>query len=467
MHSSLYLILLGGGLALTSCIKDIPTPTSAAPKVTKPITWIEAGKGQNGKISKGWVNEFNSPRLTSLVNEAVKNNPSLKATEARLRASWSSTQASYANLSPTLNVSATGNRRVSGNAENPTTYNTNLGLNLNASWEPDLWGRLKDRTEASLASYRSSAQDYRAAQLSLAANTAKAWCNLITAQQQLDLATHTLQSFEKNRRIVERNYKAGVPGTRSLAVQLSRSNVASAKGTLRNRQLQRNNAARALESLLGRYPKAEIDAAPTLPTIKKHVPAGLPAQLLNRRPDILAAQQDIINSAKNADISRKDLLPSIRLTSGLSNGSGELRELLDIQRLSFNIASSISQSIYDDGERKLNAQATLDRNKAAIYSYSNVVLRAFREVEDALGEDRALRQQEKFLLEETKSSALAEKQAERDYSEGIEGVGILEVLESQRRANNARSSLINIRNRRLQNRIDLHLALGGDFFTTN
>ncbi len=96
------------------------------------------------------------------------------------------------------------------------------------------------RIDVNNANYQADIHDYRNARLSLAANTAKFWCNLITAEQQLELAENTLASFEKNNRIVERNYKAGIPGTSSLAVQLSRSNVASARSTLRDRQLRRN-----------------------------------------------------------------------------------------------------------------------------------------------------------------------------------------------------------------------------------
>lgn len=453
-------------LAYTACTQHIEKPSETIQTAQiKRKTWKEADTKQSSKISRAWLKEFSSPRMEKLVLEAIKNNPNLKAAEARLRASWATTHASRSDLEPSLNANTGTNKRRSGNLSNNASYSTTYNLSLNLSWEVDLWGRIRDRASAAQAEYQADVHDFRNAKLSLAANTARAWCNLITAEQQLELAKNTLASFKKNKQIVERNYKAGVPGTRSLAVQLSRTNVAQAESTLKNRQLQRNNAARSLEVLLGRYPSAELKSSTTLPQLKRHIPVGLPAQLLSRRPDVKAAELAVFASAKRADSARKSLLPAVRFNSNGSSSSSQFKDIFNIHNLVSNAAANLTQSVYNGGELKANAQAALERNKASIHSYANIVLQASREIEEAINTDRALREQEQFLKEQTKSATLAEKQAERDYSEGIEGVGILEILESQRRANNARSSLINLRNRRLQNRIDLHLALGGDFST--
>jgi len=316
-----------------------------------------------------------------------------------------------------------------------------------------------------LGNYQANVSDFRNARLSLAANTASAYCNLITAGSQYDLAVRTLESFKKNKDIVERNYKAGVPGTRAIAVQLSRTNVASAQRSLENATLQRDDAARALEVLLGRYPSAEIKAAKDLPNLKKSIPVGLPTQLVNRRPDLIAAQFDVYSSAKQADASQKNLLPSLNFSSSASTGDDTLRNLFDPSFITASIAASLSQSLYTGGTLKANAKAALENNKAAIQDFASVAINAYREVEDAIARDASLMEQETFLIKEVRQATLAEKSAELDYSEGIENSGILEILESQRRANDARATLINIRNSRLQNRIDLHLALGGDYRT--
>jgi NodT family efflux transporter outer membrane factor (OMF) lipoprotein len=452
-------------LSLTGCAKLVKTGSVSSVKGTTPGSSSAAAKGQHGKISTAWLSEFSSPAMSRLVNEAISNNPNLNAAAARLRASQLGTIGARANLLPSLNASTSTSRSRNGNGDSTRSIGESYGLSLNASWEPDIWGRLRDLSDASISSYHTSVEDYRNARLSLAANTAKGYCNLVTAGQQLELAERTLESFKKNKNIVERNYKAGILGTRAIAVQLSRTNVASAQRSIENRTLQRDNAARTLESLLGRYPAAEQKASNKSPNLKDSIPTSLPATLVSRRPDLVAAQLDVLRSAKLADASRKSLLPSLNLSSRASTGDSSTRNLFDPHFLAANIAGSLSQRIYNGGELKANAAAALARNKATIYDYSTAAIRAFREVEDAIARDASLKEQEIFLVKETKQATFAERSAILDYSEGIDNSGILEILESQRRANNARASLIILRNSRLQNRIDLHLALGGDFRT--
>lgn len=433
--------------------------------ISPPAAWKAASRGQHGTISTGWLNEFNSPQMNKLVNEAVSNNPNLNAAAARLRATKEGTIGANARLLPSVSGSSSGSRSRNGNGPFPRSYSESYSLSLNASWEADLWGRLRDLRDADFANYYSSVEDFRAARLSLAANTAKAWCSLITAENQVILAKEILSSFKKNNNIVERNYKSGAPGTRAIDVQFSRNNVASAERTLLSRTQSRNQVARTLETLLGRYPTAELTSPSKLPQIKGNIPSSIPADLLTRRPDLAAAQHGIYRSAKIADAAQKNLLPSINLTSRASTSADNSRDIFDPQYIAANIAASLTQNIYRGGELRADARAALERNRASIYDFSNLAIRAFKEVEDALEADLSLKKQQKFLLVEVRQAQLAVRSAELDYSEGLDNSGILEVLEAQRRANNARALLIELRNRRIQNRIDLHLALGGDYST--
>lgn len=455
-------------LLLTGCAKYVNTGSIESAEnytIKPPASWSAASKGQNGRISTGWLSEFNSPAMTKLVNEAISNNPNLKAAAARLRATKLGTIGTKADKLPSLSTSTSSSRSRNGNGNSTRSINQSYNLSLNSSWEPDIWGRLQDLDDASISSYKASIEDYRNARLSLAANTARAYCNLITAGQQLELAYQTLESFRKNKDIVERNYRAGVPGTRAIAVQLSRTNVSSAEGSIESAKLQVSNAARTLEALLGRYPAAEIKVAKELPKLKESIPVNIPATLVSRRPDLVAAQLDVYNSAKIADVNRKNLLPSLNLSAQASTSDSTARNLFNPQFISSSIAASLAQTLYQGGELKANATAALETNRAVIYDYTSTAINAFTEVEDAIASDTSLKKQELVLIQEIKQATFAEKSAELDYSEGIENSGILEILESQRRATNARSSLINLKNNRIQTRIDLHLALGGDYKT--
>lgn len=426
--------------------------------IRTPGSWVAASTGTEGKISSGWLAEFSDADLTRTVNESLQHNRDLKAAATRLRVAEENSIIARAGMLPTAGLSGSGSITDSTGGDRRQSHS----LNLAAAWEPDLWGRLRNLRQAAEAEERAALEDYRGARLSLAANTAKAWCNLISAEQEVTLAGVTLESFEKNLRIIERNYKG--TGEGALDIQFGRTNVSSAGRALESRLLDRDEAARSLEILLGRYPSGTSKKQRDLPRLAGSVPAGLPADLVDRRPDMAAARARLFASAERADAARKELLPSFSITGEGGSSNTKLADILDLDNLAVSLAARFTQVITEGGAVSADARAALARNEGLLHQYAQTALEAFREVEATLAADRSLATQEKFLTAELEQAALAEKQAERDYSEGI-NPNILSVLEAQRRANNARLSMIRLRNQRLQNRIDLHLALGGDFTT--
>ena len=437
---------------------------STATTIDVPSAWQTSGQKTSRAISTGWVKDFNDPQLPRLVNEAMTHNPNLLATSQRLEAARAGVTRARARRMPGVDLGASGSRtRIEGDG-NGRSYTSSQGVNLGASWEIDLWGRLRHLHTAATADYDSTVADFRGTRLSLAASTASAWYNLITSENQTKLSEETLNRYRKVEKIIERNYKAGT--ARALDLQLSRNNVYNEERSLRARRRSRDDARRNLETIIGRYPKAAMKAPSSLPTIRKNVPTGLPADLITRRPDLVRAQQRLYASFHRAKAAQKNLLPAIRLTGSSGTRSPDISDLINIDRLVSSISASLTQSIFDGGALRADATAAVANNRAAIYDFANVALRAFREVESALAAEDWLAQQEFFQRKSLKQAALAEKQAGRDYAEGIEGTDILSLLESQRRASNARNSLILLQNQRIQNRINLHLALGGDFTST-
>ena len=168
-------ILLGGCAALTTS-----RPESSA-RIDVPATWLESGKGSNGRISTGWLGEFHDPRMKQIVREAVANNNNLKATAYRLRAAREGTIGAHAARLPSVNANGGYSRSRSGNGSASGVTSESYSLSLNASWEPDLWGRLRDLDEASFASYEAAVAAFRSARLSLAVNSAKAWARVCVA----------------------------------------------------------------------------------------------------------------------------------------------------------------------------------------------------------------------------------------------------------------------------------------------
>ena len=450
-------------LLVSAC--GLPRSNDSAPSAMLsgriPAHWKEATSEQHAKISTGWVLEFRDNRLKDLVHEAIDANNDLRAAAYRLQATMENNARGRARRLPQITTGTSTSRTLNGRE---SSAESSYALSLSASWEMDVWGRLRDSDNADRADYRAAIADYRGARLSLAVNTAKAWINLTEAQQQVQLAEQTLQDFRKSLSLISRRHREAL--LRAVDVQFGRNNVASAERNLRSQILRRDEAARTLELLLGRYPSGELKATPNLPTLRRQIPAGLPSDLLVRRPDLTAGRQRIYASARRADAARKSLLPSLRLTGSGSNGSSDLQKALDPSFLTWSIASSLAQTLYQGGAPSAAARAALELNKAAIHDYVQEALQAFREVESALQVDLSLREQEGFLLIEVDQASKAQAAAERDLGLGIEGSSVLEILESQRRAVNARGSLIRLRNQRLQNRLNLHLALGGDYDTS-
>lgn len=432
--------------------------------VASPSHWVSAGQGNDGRISTGWIHTFRDDRLEEIVNEVLTANPGFQAAAARLEAARQRAVPARAARLPAITAGANTSREWDGNGPAPTQVRSNYRLNLNLEWEIDLWGRLKDLDEAAQADVDEATAVFRNARLSLAGNTAKAWFDYITAIQLLELAEETRDSFGRNLRITERNYKAGDETVSALSVQLSRSTVAAAERALIRARLNRDEAARSLEVLLGRYPGAAVEGRARLPALPAAIPAGLPSELLRRRPDLVAAEADLRASARRADAAYKDLLPSLGLNAGGATSSDTLsRILLDPEYIVWSVASSLVQQVYQGGEPVAAAREALAENEVAIRTFAELALLAFQDVESALDTERSLAEQEAFLEVELKQANLALAQAEREYSEGL--VGILELLEAQRRAVSARTDMIELRNQRLRNRVDLHLALGGDFST--
>ncbi|MEM0897078.1 MAG: efflux transporter outer membrane subunit [Verrucomicrobiota bacterium] len=444
---------------------DLSSPSDDAESALKwPSEWVSAGEGNNGRISTGWLHTFRDDRLDEIVEEALTANPSLQAAAARLDGAREQAVPARAARLPSIGARANTLREWDGNGPEPTLIRSSYGLSLDLDWEIDLWGRLKDLDEAAQADLEGAIAVFRGARLSLAGNSAKAWFDYITAIQQVKLAEETRDSFQRNLRITEGNYKAGDETISPLSVQFSRSNVASAERALIRARLDRDEAARSLEILLGRYPSAEVEGRADLPGLPGAIPVGLPSELLWRRPDLVAAEADLRASARRADAARKDLLPSLSLNAGGATTSDALsRILLDPEYIVWTVASSLVQQVYQGGEPVAAAREALANNEVAVRTFAELALLAFQEVESALAAERSLAEQEVFLEMELRQANLAEAQAEREYSEGL--VGILELLEAQRRAVSARTDMISLRNQRLSNRVDLHLALGGDFST--
>lgn len=476
-HLALLTASASGIVLLTSC--KSPSIDSQHNQLALPYPAAWTGSDAVTPHTADWVADIGLPGLETVVSEALANNQDLAAAAARMDQALANARAANGQRQPAIGagLSRTRSRRASetfdfpgagagvpGSTEVEATQNSNYDLLANLSWEIDLWGRLRDQAAAANANYEATLNDLVAAEFSIAANAAILWIQAAAANEQIDLAEQTVESFEDNLRVIEDRYNAGVTG--ALDVRLARTNVANAQANLAVQRRQRDGLLRSLETILGRYPEAEAAVLPsrplfatTLAQLSEPVPAGLPSGLLLRRPDLQSAERRLAATEANLTSTKKTRLPNISLTTAGGTSTSELGDLTDTDFRFWSLGLDASVPIFQGGRISANIDRAEGERREALANFRQTALTAFREVETALAAGEFLADLEEADALAVSESEAAEQLALDQYRGGI--VDIITVLEAQRRLFNSRSQLIASRSERLQNRINLYLALGG------
>lgn len=458
--SSLPILCLLLAAHVSGC-KAVSETAATLPKLDRPKDWTSR-HSHLPEAPQAWLQDFEDEVLPELVSRGLEANHDLKGAAARLKAASARARIARADLAPDLEagLGATRSQRVfNSGSERRNIQTTDFGLNLRISWELDVWGRLRDASSAAAQDYLAARNIWQAARLSLAAQIASGWFDSIQAGQQVRLATQTVDVFKKSQSIIEERFQRGVAS--ALDVRLGRADVSNAESRLMVRQIELAAAVRLLEVILGNYPSSELKVVTDLPPVKQEVPVGLPSQLLVRRPDILVAELQLAASGHRLRGEKKNRLPSFQLTGSGGTATENFTQLLDLKFLVWNLGANLTQPVFRAGELKAKVSLAEAEKDEAVALYAQTALQAFREVETALTNENLLKGQELALETAVMESAEAEQLALDQYTQGT--VDIITLLDSQRRTFDARNSLIQVRNQRLQNRLELYLALGGSF----
>jgi len=445
-------------------------PPVRQPEIGVPVPSAWTTPADAGPAQPVWWRAFGDPALEAVVAEALAGNRDLRAAAARVDAAAALARVSGADQWPAIGASASASRRKQNFIGLPipgaedrvlSTEVTTFGLSIDTSWEADLWGRVRSGVSASMADAQAAAFDAGGARLSIAARTATAWFALTEAGQQLRLAEDTVKSYRTTSEQVRERYERGLrpPGD----LRLTLSNLHAAEALLAQRQEQYGRALRQLELLLGRYPAGAFQPPDVLPSLPGDVPAGLPADLLARRPDLQAAERRLAAADARLASDRKALYPNLSLTGSTGIATNALRKLLDGDFSVWSLAGSLTQPIFQGGRLRARVDAANAQTREALELYASQALTAFSEVEIALDAQGHLRERADRLTEAAAQAAAARGLAEQRYASGLET--ILSVLEAQRRHLESESQLLTVRRLQLDTRVDLHLALGGDFET--
>jgi NodT family efflux transporter outer membrane factor (OMF) lipoprotein len=431
-----------------------------------PADWI-ARPGEAGAVDGHWWARFDDGDLADLVQRALLANPDLAVAAARVSEARALATLTGADLLPRLSGSLGGARTktnfvglpIPGGGGVTTNRFSSYDLGLGASWELDLWGRLADREEAALARADAAYVDLQAVRLSLVGAVLRAAFTVLEAQAQLELAERTATSWAENDDLVQRRYRKGlVPALQARQVA---SNLAGSRARIADRRRQLRDATLALSVLLGEPADLTLDAGEAFPELTDDIPPGLPVTLLSRRPDLVAAERRLMAAELEVEASRKAFYPSLTLTGSVGTSSDQLGDLLDGDFTVWNLAGNLVQPIFEGGRLRARVELADAQADAALAGFAATLLDALAEVESTLAADRDLAEVEAELVRASDHATAARDLAAERYRSGL--VELIDLLDAQRTAQLAESELLSFRRLRLDNRVALHVALGGGF----
>ena len=389
------------------------------------------------------------------MEEVLRNNLDLRLAATRVEVAAGMATQAHAQLLPIVGVQ--GSAKISGRFEDKR-FNSS-GIFAAASWEVDVWGKLRNQSAAAGESYQATEADVRFARESLAALAAKTWYLVTYTRQLQQVAQEGMTVYQGIVDVVQVKESVGeVPEQNAF---LARADLESAQAGLQQATAAHQEAVRALEVLMGRYPAAELQSAEAFPKVPPPVPAGLPSELLARRPDLVAAERRVAASFHLTQSAKAARLPSISLTLAGGRSSNDLFKLIGTNPDFWDAGANFLAPIYVGGALQAQVRIQTAQQEAATIAFGQTALRAFSEVETSLSNERLLAAREQYLQASVQDSSEAYRLGRIQFEVGA--TDLLSVLQLQGRLLSGRAVLIGVEQERLTNRINLHLALGGSF----
>jgi outer membrane protein, multidrug efflux system len=454
-------IVLIGAIALSACALNPPPPPAelraqAIPNVETPPQWT-VQRGVAAPAVNGWLASFNDPVLDSLVREAIAYNSDLRVAAARVEIAAGYVRLSGSTLYPQVNALARGGGKMSGDSSGLR------GGGVTATWELDLWGRVRASQKGAESTYDSAALDAAFARQSIAGQTAKAWFLATEASLQLAIARDTMFASDRLLGFARDRQRVGKGDEYEIAT--SQASLDTYRDIVAQLELARQQALRALETLLGRYPATAIEVPARFAAMPPPVPVGLPSELLERRPDVVAAERRVAAAFYGVEEAKAARLPRISLTASLTSVSSELFVLQERNNPLLSLGASLLAPIFLGGALQAQVDIRTGEQAQVVADYGRVAIRAFGEVENALSAGFALDERTTIL-----GRAIAENERALELSQIRYRVGsgdLRAVSQQQLALYSARSALVRVEAERRVQRVNLHLALGGGFERTD
>ncbi|MDR1423026.1 MAG: efflux transporter outer membrane subunit [Azoarcus sp.] len=429
-----------------------------------PSQWREAAPGSDSAASPpspDWWRSFGSSQLDALIADAFIGSPDLRAQAERVVQAELTLRATNSSLFPSLNLSGDSgwSRSVSGDTR-AVEERKNTSLGLSASYELDLWGRVAASIASDQAQFAASRYDYDGARLSLAASVATTYFQYLTGFERLAIARENLAIAERVLKVVDARYRNGAAS----ALDLSRQNttVLSQRAQIEPLEVQVRQTRAALDILRGHPPGTDAlsrEPATTLAALDiPAIGAGLPSELLLRRPDLAASEARLQAAAADIGVARAELFPSIKLSAGGGLATDLLLSLANPTK-TVSLSASLMQTIFDAGRRTAAIDIARSRERELLESYRKTILTSLKEVEDTLSNATRDAHQEEAQIQILAEAERSLHLAELRYREGADD--LLAVLDAQRTRFSVQDQLAQLRLARLTDALDLYKALGG------
>ena len=439
-------------------------PEQQAIELPVPDAYASTAQGSGTAAAElHWQQFFSNPKLQQLIELSLKNNKDLQIAALNVQRVRALYQIEDSALYPSLDLNASGTRQRlpadltgTGKAQINQQYSATVGM---TSYELDFWGKVRNQSEQALQQLYSTEQAQLSSQISLVSELANAWLTYAADQQLLELATHTLHSQQKTLELTEQSYKLGAAS--AVTLQQVKSTVATAKVDIARYQRLLARDQNALDLLTGT--QVSTDLLPDQPLSKllqlPELPAGLPSDLLQQRPDIKAAEHDLLAANANIGIAKAAFFPSISLTANAGSASAELDNLFKGGSGSWSFIPSVNLPIFTMGRTQANLEVAEAQQQVALLTYQQKIQQAFREVSDGLA-DRAgyaaqLQAQQDLANSNQQSFLLSEAR----FKQGADSY--LQVLDAQRSWYSAQQQLISGQQALLASQISLYKVLGG------
>ena len=447
--------------ALASACSFAPRHERPALPVADAFPTYAAGTAPAGPAAAdlAWQNFFTDARLNRLISQALASNRDLRVAVLNIEQTRAQFQIRRADQYPTLNAAATGLRQPAANGETNTLYNVGLAV---TAYEIDFFGRVASLKDAALSQYLATEEGRKAAQISLIAAVANTWLGLLADEELLAITRQTLTTREDSLRLTKLRFDNGVSS--ELDFRQAESLTEAARAALAQQQRQRALNVNALTLLVGQpidaalLPQAAGTTLAQSPVLAD-VPAGLPSDLLARRPDIRQAEQLLMASNANIGAARAAFFPRISLTVGVGTASSQLSGLFASGSFGLSLAPQLLLPLFDAGRNAGGLESANAAQSIAVAQYERAIQTAFREVSDALASRATLAEQLGAQQAQANAEATRFKLSDLRYQNGV--ASYLDLLDAQRSFFVTQQQLVQTRLAQSQSQVNLYKALGG------